>query len=140
MIDPVFSRVWDQLMSRPGGPLKFRFVLQPAVAIFLAVRSGMKDSREGKPAFFWAFISEPAQRRDLLHDAWKSMGRLFLLALALDCIYQIIILHWIYPFEALVMATFLAIIPYLLVRGPVNRVLNLRKPPAHSLAAKVHRP
>ena len=32
MIDPVFTRVWDQLMSRPAQPLKFRFVLQPVTS------------------------------------------------------------------------------------------------------------
>jgi len=139
MIDPVFSRVWEQLMSRPAGPLKFRFVLQPAVAIFLAVRNGLKDSREGKPPFFWAFFLEPAQRSELLHDGWKSIGRLFLLALALDCIYQIIVLHWVYPFEALVVAIFLAIIPYVLVRGPVDRIANIRKAHDRPLAVKAHR-
>ena len=140
MIDPVFSRVWDQLISRSDGPLKFRFILQPAVAIFLAVRSGLKDSREGKPAFLWTLFSESAQRRELLHDGWKSIGRLFLLALALDCIYQIFVLHWIYPFETLVVATFLAIIPYVLVRGPVNRIADIRKAHDRPLPAKVHRP
>jgi hypothetical protein len=139
MIDPVFSRVWEQLMSRPAGPLKFRFVLQPAVAIFLAVRNGLKDSREGKPPFFWAFFLEPAQRTELLHDGWKSIGRLFLLALALDCIYQIIVLHWVYPFEALVVAIVLAIIPYVLVRGPVDRIANIRKAHGRPLAVKAHR-
>ena len=140
MIDPVFTRVWDQLMSRPAGPLKFRFVLQPAVAIFLAVRCGLKDSREDKPPFFAAFFSEPAQRMQLMHDGWKSIGRLFLLAVALDCIYQIIVLHWIYPFETLVVATVLAIFPYVLVRGPVNRIASSRKTHNRPLAAKAHRP
>jgi len=46
---------------------------------------------------------------------------------ALDCIYQIIILHWIHPLEAIVVAFLLAIIPYLLVRGPVNRIAAFRK-------------
>jgi len=31
--------------------MKFRFVLQPAMAIFFAVRNGLQDAREGKPAF-----------------------------------------------------------------------------------------
>jgi len=97
------------------------------MAIFLAVRSGLQDSREGKPAFFWAIFAEPAQRRELLSDGWKSIGRLIILALALDCVYQIIVLHWIYPFQAIVVALFLAIIPYLLVRGPVNRIASRRK-------------
>ncbi len=139
MFDPVITRVWDQLMSRPAGPMKFRFVLQPAMAIFLAVRCGLKDSRENRPPFFATFCSEPAQRMQLMHDAWKSIGRLFLLAVVLDCIYQIVELHWIYPFETLVVATVLAIIPYVLVRGPVNRIASIRKTHDRPVAAKVHR-
>ena len=59
MFDDLFTRVWEHLIMRPAGPLKFRFFLQPAMAIFLAVRSGLIDSREGKPAFFWAYSWTP---------------------------------------------------------------------------------
>lgn len=137
MVDNEFARVWEGVINRTTGPLKFRFILQPAMAIFLAVRGGLKDSREGKPAFFWALFVDSGHRRELLQDAWKSIWKLFLLAVVLDCVYQIIVLHAIHPFEALVVATFLAIIPYLLVRGPVNRVVNVK---AHErpLAQKPH--
>lgn len=140
MIDPVFTRVWDQLINRHSGPLKFRLFLQPAMAIFFAVRNGLKDSREGKPPFLSAFFSEPSQRMGLVQDGWKSIWKLFVLAGILDCIYQIIVLHWIYPFETLVVATVLAIIPYALVRGPVCRIADIRKEHGRSLAAKAHRP
>jgi len=142
MVDNVFARVWENLVSRTEGPLKFRFVLQPAMAVFLAARGGLRDSREGKPAFFWALFVDSGHRRELLHDGWDSIWKLSLLAFVLDCIYQIIELHWIYPFEAFVVAVFLAIVPYLLVRGPVNRIANSRKERSRArlLAAKAHRP
>jgi len=127
MLQDVFTHLWDGLASRTEGPLKFRFLLQPGMAIFLAVRCGLRDSREGKPPYFWAIFTDPAQRRELLHDGWQSIGKVFLLAVVLDCIYQIIILHWIYPFEAIMVAVLLAVIPYLLVRGPVNRIAAFRK-------------
>ena len=127
MLGNVFTDLWDGLVSRSTGPLKFRFFLQPGMAIFLAVRCGLRDSREGKPPYFWAIFTDPAQRRELLHDGWKSIGKVFILAVALDCIYQAIELHWIYLFEAILVALLLAIIPYLLVRGPVNRIASFRK-------------
>jgi hypothetical protein len=127
MLEHLFMRVWDNLISRPTGPLRFRLLLQPATAIFLAIRGGLNDSREGKAAYFWDLFVNPSYRRELLRDGWKSIWKLFLLAMALDCVYQIIVLRWIYPFEALVVAFVLAIIPYLLVRGPVNRIATLRK-------------
>jgi hypothetical protein len=127
MLGNVFTDLWDGLVSRTEGPLKFRFLLQPGMAIFLAVRCGLRDYREGKPPYFWAIFTDPAERRELLHDGWKSIGKVFILAVALDCIYQIIVLRWIHPLEAIVVALLLAIIPYLLVRGPVNRIEAFRK-------------
>ena len=125
MIDNPLIRVWEDLLIRPAGPLKFRFILQPAMAVFLAVRSGLKDSHEGRPAYFWAFCVHPGSRRGLLRDGAKSIGKLFVLAIVLDCAYQLLVLHWVYPFEALVVAVVLAIFPYVLVRGPVNRIATM---------------
>jgi hypothetical protein len=50
------------------------------------------------------------------------VGRVFILAIVLDGVYQFIALRWFYPGEAILVAIILAIIPYLLVRGPVNRI------------------
>jgi hypothetical protein len=135
VFESIFTRVWENLISRPAGPMKFRFILQPAMAIFFAARCGLKDYREGKPAYFWALFVHPGHRWELLRDGWKSTRNVFILALALDCVYQIIVFRWIYPFEALVVALVLAIIPYLLVRGPVNRIASACKPLVRPSAA-----
>jgi hypothetical protein len=107
--------------------MKFRFALQPCMAIFFAVRNGLKDSREGKPAYFWALFTDPFHRREMLRDGWKSVGKIFILALVLDFAYQVIFLHWFYPGEAFLVSFALAIVPYLLVRGPVNRIATARR-------------
>jgi len=120
-------RLWENLIGRVTGPMKFRFLLQPTMAILFAVRSGLKDAREGNPPYFWAVFTDPAQRREMLRDGWKSVGKVFVLALVLDVAYQIFVLRWIYPVEALLVALGLAIVPYLLVRGPVNRIATARK-------------
>jgi hypothetical protein len=124
--DP-FSNPLVGLIGRTAGPLKFRFVLQPLMAIFLAIRSGIKDSREGKPPFFWDFCVEPTVRQKLIQDCWKSVGKVFILAFVLDCAYQVIELRWIYMLDALAVAFFLAIVPYVIVRGPVNRIATERR-------------
>ena|SRR5208282_712376 len=126
MLGDVLTRFCENLLSRFTGPMKFRLVLQPAMSIFFAVRGGLKDAREGKPPYFWALFTDPAQRDEMLRNGWKAVGKVFILAIVLDCIYQLIVLHWIYPGEALVVAVVLAFIPYLLVRGPVNRVAARR--------------
>lgn len=117
-----FSRIFENLIGRLGGPMKFRLVLQPLMAAIFAVRAGLKDAREGQPPFFWAIFTDPQHRREMLKDGWRSVGRIFILAVILDTVYQIIVLRWFYPVEALLVAIQLAIVPYLLIRGPVNRI------------------
>lgn len=125
----VFSEMWSGLLSRTTGPLKFRFVLQPLMATLLAVRSGLRDSRLRTAPFLWEFCEDPAERKQLMRDCWKSVGKVFILAVVLDCIYQVIVLRWIYAIDALIIAFLLAIIPYVIVRGPVNRIATVWKPP-----------
>jgi hypothetical protein len=56
----------------------------------------------------------------------------FLLAIALDCIYQLITVRFVYPLELLFTATLLALVPYVLLRGPFNRLARLFLPVARS--------
>jgi hypothetical protein len=125
-MEEMLARFWGDLMARVGGPMTFRIVLQPIMAAIFAVRGGLKDAREGRPAYFWAIFTDPAQRREMLRDGWKSVGRVFIFAIVMDGIYQFIVLRWFYPLEALIVAIVLAICPYLLIRGPVNRIARRR--------------
>lgn len=120
-MDQMWARVGSQLLARVSGPMKFRLVLQPAMACFFAIRSGLADARAGKAPYFWALLSEPGRRPQVIKDGWKSVGRVFLLALALDVVYQIIVLRFVYPGEAIIVAFILAIVPYLILRGLVTR-------------------
>jgi hypothetical protein len=121
-MEEMLSRGWNELIARDSGPLHIRLILQPLVATILAIRSGVKDAREGRPVFFWTIIGEPAKWRFLMREAWEDVGKLFLVAVVLDVVYQIIILRWVYPVQTLIVATVLAIVPYLVFRGLANRV------------------
>ena len=121
-MDDILKRVWENLVNRPTGPMSFRLMVQPLVASILAIRSGLKDAREGRPPFLWAAVTKPAHRPDLLRQAWKDMGKVFVVAVVLDAIYQLIVHRGVYLGEVLVVATALAIVPYILIRGPVNRI------------------
>ena len=131
-MDDTFARVFNDLFGRLDGPLHFRFFLQPSMAIFFAIRDGLRDAREERPAYFWSLFTDPDHRRDLLRDGWKSISKVFIIATVLDVIYQLIVLRWFYPFETLLVAVLLALVPYLLVRGPVNRIKRTlrRSPPS----------
>ena len=124
MHDNLFSALTQGLVARTVGPLKFRFVLQPLMAMLLATRSGFRDALEGKPPFFWDYCADPSMRKVLFRDGWKAIGKLFIFACILDLIYQVIVLRRIYPFDALVIAFLLAIVPYVVMRGPVNRIVT----------------
>jgi hypothetical protein len=125
-MDNMWVRIGTQLVARVSGPMKFRLVLQPCMAAFFAVRSGLADARAGKPPYFWGLLSNPGQRTDMLKDGWKSVGRVFILALVLDAVYQLIVLHFVYPGEMVIVAFVLAIIPYLILRGLVTRVARTK--------------
>jgi hypothetical protein len=115
-------RAWENLFGRVGGPMTFRIILQPTMAVMLAVIAGLKDARENRPPYFWTLLTDPSQRVDLLRQGWKAIGRVFILAVVMDVIYQLIVVRWVYPVELLIAAVMLAVVPYLLVRGPVTRV------------------
>ena len=125
LLDP-FLRTWADIASGKSAPLAFRFILQPAVAAFFAIRGGRGDARAGRPFFFRALLHDPAHRVHMLREGWKDIGKVFVLAAVMDCIYQFIELHWIYPGQALMMAILLAVVPYLFLRGIVNRILSRR--------------
>jgi hypothetical protein len=126
-MEEIFTRVWNNLVDRIGGPLSLRLFLQPTMATIFAIRDGLKDAREGRPAYFWALFTNPEERRDMLRSGWKSVTNVFVLAVVLDAVYQFIVSRWFYPGEALIVAFILAILPYLLIRGPVNRIARILK-------------
>ena len=60
--------------------MKFRLILQPAVAIFFAILDGLKDSREGNAPYLWALFTEPERRKPLLLEGWQARAKVFCLA------------------------------------------------------------
>lgn len=129
-MDELLARIWENLMGRITGPMSFRLVLQPAVATFLAIRAGLQDARTGNLPYTWAVLTDPAHRRDRMREGWKTVAKVFVAAVAIDLVYQLIVLRWIYPGEALIVAFLLACVPYLLLRGVVNRLMRWWRPVA----------
>jgi hypothetical protein len=122
------SRAVGQLLGRAGGPLHFRLVMMPTMVTILAIRAGLRDARTGQPAFLWAVLTNPVERRQLLRSAIKDIGRIFVFALVLDATYQLVVLQWLYPVQLLIVAVTCAIVPYVLVRGPVGRLTRRLSP------------
>jgi hypothetical protein len=121
-MDDILTRILEDLAARVAGPMRFRLVLQPVMAAIFAIRSGLADAKAGRPPYFWALFTDPAHRADMLKDGWKNVGKVFVLAVVLDVIYQIIATRFVYAGEAIIVAFLLAIVPYLLLRGAVTRI------------------
>jgi hypothetical protein len=121
------SRGWTDLLARPHGPYGLRFVLQPLMAALLAVRDGIGDARTGRSPYFWTVLHDRGQRRERFAEALKATARIGALAILIDAAYQLRVLGTFFPDEALVVALLLALVPYLLLRGPVDRMARRRR-------------
>jgi hypothetical protein len=138
-MEELLTRMWNDLIGRIGGPMSFRLLLQPTMAMIFAIRDGLKDAREGRPAYFYSLFTDPENRRSRLRDAFKAVSRVFAFAIIMDLIYQVIVLRWFYPLEALIVAFVLAFLPYILLRGPVNRIARFLKRPSDSRGQRLGR-
>jgi hypothetical protein len=123
-IQDFFAAIWEMLIGRADGPLALRLVFQPTVAAILAIRAGLKDAREGRSPYLCSIFTNPADRGDLLRDGWKDIGKVFIIAVVLDGVFALIVHRWIFPGQALLVGTVLAIVPYVLIRGPVTRIVR----------------
>ncbi|RZL87411.1 MAG: hypothetical protein EOP82_26715 [Variovorax sp.] len=121
------TRTWDDITSGRHAPLAFRFILQPAVAAFLAYRAGKRDALDGRPLYFWALLRDHTQRRALIREGWGHVSKVFIVAIVMDGIYQFVAMRWVYPGEALMVALVLAVFPYLLFRSLVNWILRRKQ-------------
>ena len=123
-MDDVWVRMATNLVDRVQGPLHFRFVLQPVVASIFAILSGLKDARAHRPPYLWGLFNHPEHRIAMVNDGWKSVGKVFIVALVLDIVYQILVFHFVYSGEVLIVGFVLTIAPYLVLRGLVNRLAS----------------
>jgi hypothetical protein len=118
-----FARTWQDLVGRVGGPMTFRLILQPIMAAILAIRAGLRDARqEGRTPYLRSILDNPVHRRELIREGWKNIAKVFVAAIIIDLIYQIIELRWFYPTQALLVAMTLAMLPYVVIRGLVHRI------------------
>jgi hypothetical protein len=129
MID-IFTRVWENLVARTEGPMFLRFILQPAMSVIFAIIAGIRDAKSNTVPYLWRLKISEGERKEIAKEAWKDVGKVFIIAVILDIVYQLVVIfsretqHAFYPLESVIVAFGLAIIPYLFVRGPLNRVIR----------------
>ncbi len=119
------ERLWRNIVARPGGPMTFRFVLQPTMAIVAALRDGAADARLDRRPYLSAILFGGEPRGARLWEGVISTARILILGLVMDVAYQLVFLDSFHPGEAVVTAILLAFLPYALLRGPAARLARL---------------
>ncbi len=115
------------MVARLSGPGRFRFVLQPLVAILLGARDGRKDVRAGSPPFLCRLIFRgDSPRKELVREALSSVSNLMAVAILLDVVSQYLIFREIHPGSALILGPVLIATPYSFSREFTNRVTHRR--------------
>lgn len=116
----------EGLAARLQGPMHFRLFLQPLIAITFAIRDGRKDAREGRAPFFWTMFTDRQGRREMLRTGCRSVGKVFVVAIVLDLVFQYIAFAQFRPVGALMAGVVLALLPYIVLRGPAHRLFRRR--------------
>ena len=116
------GRIWRNIVARPGDPMTFRFVLQPAMAAIAAWRDGVADARLGRTPYLSAILLGVEGRGGRLWEGIVSTARILILGVVMDVVYQLVFLSEFFPGEAAVIAVLLAFVPYVLLRGPIGRI------------------
>jgi len=116
----------EDIPKRLTGPGRFRFILQPSIAIALGIWGGVADARTGRPPYLSGILFHRDARRELLRSGFESVVNLLLMGILLDSVFQWLILGQSYPGAALLMGPVLIVLPYSLARALSNRFARAR--------------
>jgi hypothetical protein len=130
-MEDLLTRFFNDIGLRVSGPMKFRFILQPLMSLIYAVIAGVRDAKKGNEPFFKALVTQKENRKALYSELWKDVGKVFIIAIIMDTAYQLIMIYskeiqeGFHPLEVLITAFVLALVPYIIFRGPINRIVRM---------------
>jgi hypothetical protein len=119
---------WEFLADLPArltGPGRFRFVLQPTMAVLLGLRGGLADARAGRPPYLFGMLFDPQHRREYVLTGLASIRDLVAVGIILDVVAQFLIFRQVHPGAALLIGPVLITTPYALARALTNRATRL---------------
>lgn len=108
------------------GPGRFRFIVQPIVAILLGIRDGRRDAMAGRPAYLISVFFTRGGRREALKSGARSFIKPFVVSVVLDMVVQFFLFRDVRIWSAFVVGTLLIALPYSLARGLTNRFVRWR--------------
>jgi hypothetical protein len=124
----LFSRQFlEELPQRFTGPGRFRFLLQPALAILLGVRGGLADARAGSSPYLIGLLLDAGRRVERLRSAAAAIGTLLAMGIIMDVVFQLILYRAVHPGAAVLVGPILIGVPYALSRALTTRVAGWRR-------------
>jgi len=118
LLSPQFLEDVARRFTSPG---RFRFFLQPTLALLAGVRGGLADARAGSPPYLLGLLSGAGGRSQLLRSGAAAIGTLFAMGIILDLVYQVVVERAVHPGAALLVGPVLICAPYALARALSNR-------------------
>jgi hypothetical protein len=119
----LFSQAFlEDIPRRLAGPGRFRFVMQPLMAVIFGVLNGLADARAGRLPYIYAMLFHPNLRGDLVKTGFSTIANLMLMGILLDAVFQWVILGVAHPGAALIIGPLLVVTPYVAARSLSNRL------------------
>jgi hypothetical protein len=116
--------VAERIVGRVTGPMSFRFILQPCVAILLGIRDGRLDAKAGTPPYIFDVLFRPKDRDRALKSALHTLLTPMIVGTVLDAIAQYLIFQNIRVVGAMLVGALVMGVPYSLARGITNRIIT----------------
>jgi hypothetical protein len=114
----------EELPRRFTGPGRFRFILQPVLAILLGMRGGLADAKAGNPPYLFGLLFDSGRRRELLRSGVAAISTLLAVGIILDVVFQLVIYRAVHPGAALLVGPILICVPYALSRALTTRLVR----------------
>jgi hypothetical protein len=118
------SQFLEELPRRFTGPGRFRFAMQPLLAILLGVRGGLADAKAGNPPYLFGLVFAAGRRGELLGSGLAAIRNLLAMGIVLDVVFQLVLYHSVHPGAALVIGPILICAPYALSRALTTRLYS----------------
>jgi hypothetical protein len=124
----LFSQAFiEDIPRRLTGPGRFRFLMQPLMAILLGILNGVADARAGRPPYLYGILFHRDLRLDLMKTGFSAVANLLLMGILMDAVFQRILFGVTHPFAAIVIGPVLIVTPYAIARALSNRLARLTK-------------
>lgn len=123
----LFSKqCWNDVVSRFIGPGRFRFLIQPALAILLGIMEGKKDATAGRRPFLLSIVSRETGWKEAMQAGFDAISTMLLLGILADIVFQYILFRIVHVVPALLLGPILITAPYALARAASNRIFRNR--------------